>query len=274
MSFDKPTGYRGARSIKHGWDVFGADGDKVGDVSEVYGNSFLIEKGFLFKTSLYVPFSAVTNVEHDRVYLNVNKNEIESQGWDQMPRDNADYETGTGTTAYDRTRSTGMTTGTTSMDKGMRTDAGMRGSDKDVDHMEVPVVEEQLQARTRDVEKGRVRVHKDVVEEEQTLNVPVREDEVHVQRRSVNDRNVTGDVSANAFKEQDIEIPVYGEEVDVTKRAVVREEVDISKTSRERNKKVSDTVRREEVHVDGEGVDSITDPTMRRGDSDRGTTPL
>lgn len=248
MSFNTPTGSGGgAWRIEHGWDVFGADGEKVGDVAEVYGNYFLIEKGFLFKTSLYVPFSAVTGVEHDRVYLNVSKAEIENQGWDQPPMDTGYETTGTATTraaAYDRDRT----------------------MDRDKDRMEIPVVEEELQVRKRAEEQGRVHIHKDVVEEQQTVNVPVREEEVHVERRRVDDQHV-GEVPADAFREEDIEIPVYGEEVDVSKRPVVREEVEISKTATERDKRVSDTVRREEVHVEGEK----TEPLDRDRNIDRGT---
>lgn len=267
MSYNQPTGTGDdAWAIQHGWDVFGADGEKVGDVAEVYGNYFLIEKGFLFKSSLYVPFSAITDVEHDRVYLNVSKNEIENLGWDEIPQGGLDYDTTrtttttAGTAGYDRSdQFTDRTTDTT------RT---ARGTDLDEDRMEIPVVEEELQVRKRASEQGRVRVHKDVVEEEQTLNVPVREEEVHVQRRRVDARDAT-DAPDDAFREEDIEIPVYGEEVDVTKQARVREEIDISKTARERDKRVSGKVRREDVHIEGEK----TRPVEGDRDMERGTTP-
>ena len=41
--------------IDHGWDVFGADGDKVGDVADVQTNYITVSKGFLFKTDMYIP---------------------------------------------------------------------------------------------------------------------------------------------------------------------------------------------------------------------------
>src|ERR671922_12426 len=71
--------------IEHGWDVFGSDGEKVGDVSEVREEYLVVSKGFLFPHEHYVPFSAITGIKHDRVYLNVSKDQIEAQGWDDEP---------------------------------------------------------------------------------------------------------------------------------------------------------------------------------------------
>src|SRR5437763_16630489 len=49
----------------------------------------------------------------------------------------------------------------------------------------VELREEELQARKQPVEKGQVRVAKDVVEEQQTLEVPVTREEVTIERRPV-----------------------------------------------------------------------------------------
>jgi uncharacterized protein (TIGR02271 family) len=147
------------------------------------------------------------------------------------------------------------------------------------------VVEEELQAEKRLARQGRVRVHTDVVEEEQTLNVPVREEDVHVQRRPVDETYGEGDVPADAFQEETIDIPVYGEEVDVSKQAVVREVVDINKTARQRTQRVSDTVRRQDVRVEGDetihktkgrraGDEPLNDDTVDGPRDERDVAPL
>jgi hypothetical protein len=71
--------------VKRGWDVFSADGNKVGDVWEVRSHYIVVSKGFLFKSDRYVPASAISGVEHERVYLNVAKDQIEAQGWEKEP---------------------------------------------------------------------------------------------------------------------------------------------------------------------------------------------
>jgi uncharacterized protein (TIGR02271 family) len=122
-----------------------------------------------------------------------------------------------------------------------------RTHQQDNDSINVPVQEEELTATRREVDRGAVRIEKDVIEEEQTLDVPVTEERVTVQRRAV-DREATA--GETAFQGGSVDIPVTGEEVDVQKRARVTEEVEIGKEAVGRTERVSDTVRREEVRVD------------------------
>ncbi len=98
------------------------------------------------------------------------------------------------------------------------------------------------------VEAGQVRIRKDVVAEERTLEVPVTEERVRVERRVV-DRPVSA-ADADAFEETVIDVPLRSETVDVQKQARVAEEIVVSKEAVERTEQVTYTVRREEVYVD------------------------
>ena len=109
-------------------------------------------------------------------------------------------------------------------------------------------MEEELTATVRPQEAGAVRIEKDVVSEQRTLDVPVTEERVRVERRVV-DRPVTA-ADADAFEETVIEVPLRTETVDLQKQARVAEEVVISKEAEQRTEQVSGTVRREEVFVD------------------------
>jgi hypothetical protein len=75
--------------IERGWDVFAADGDKVGDVWEVRGDYIVVSKGFLFKSDHYVPMSAISGLERGRVHLNLAKDQIDAQGWEREPDERA-----------------------------------------------------------------------------------------------------------------------------------------------------------------------------------------
>jgi len=243
--------------IDEGWDVYSSDGDKLGDVQEVAPHYLTVSKGFFFPSEKYVPVSAITNVDGETVYVNASKAEIDNLGWDTVPADT--------TTAYTDT----TYTDTTSTDRGytdtMDTTRGVgvadaqgttgytRGAGVDDDDVEVTLSEEELAVNTRQVERGRVIVRKGVRSEQQTVNVPIREEEVHVNRRAV-DGDDFGNVPADAFQETQIEVPLHGEEVDVTKQARVREVVEIDKDVVERTEQVTDTVRREEVVVEGDDV--------------------
>jgi uncharacterized protein (TIGR02271 family) len=118
------------------------------------------------------------------------------------------------------------------------------------DAIVVPVTEEELAATARPVERGEVRVDKHVIEEHQTIDVPVTEKEVDVTRQVVN-REV--DPAGVAFEDETIRVPIHGEEVEVEKRIHVTEEINITKRVVTHNEQVTDTLRREEVVIDGEG---------------------
>ena len=110
--------------------------------------------------------------------------------------------------------------------------------------------EEELQARKTSVEAGQVTVGKDILEERKTLEVPVRREQAYIERRAVN-RPADRPIEAGA--NQTIEVPIREEEVDVTKQPVVYEEVGVGKRQFVENERVSDTVRRERLRVDTEG---------------------
>jgi len=255
---------------QNGMDVIGADGEKVGEVDAVERDYFIVRKGFFFPQDHYIPVTAISSFDEDgKIYLNVTKDEALEQEWGAPPAGTtgmveggaANYGQGTVddefSTAADADRPANVDTGyaatANDLDAGVETGAVVdRDVRTDAGRETIDVVDEELTATTRPVERGEVHVHKDVVEEQQTLEVPVTEEEVEVTRRRV-DRPVTD--ADHAFEEGTIEVPLRGEEVDVEKRARVVEEIDIDKSARTHTEQVSDTVRHEEVHVDGENVD-------------------
>ena len=88
--------------IEHGSNVYGADDEKGGDVSEVQDTYIVVSKGLFFPSERSIPTSAITRVEHDHVYRNLTKDEVKAHDWDRVP------ETGTlsGTAAERRERTT------------------------------------------------------------------------------------------------------------------------------------------------------------------------
>lgn len=262
---------RSTLNITGGMDVYGSDDEKVGSVADVQGDYVVVSKGFFFPTDYYVPLSAINTVSEDRVYLSVTKDNALNQGWDSIPasttetsfnRGNADD---TGTTAGAVADDTYVDTAST--DAARDTWSGTAAPDEPFDHdanpdeihrdeaetIQVPLSEEELTAEKRTVDRGAVQIDKHVVEEEQTLDVPVSEEHVNVARRVV-DRDLQP--GETAFEGGTIEIPVQGEDVDVQKRAHVREELEISKDQTTETRQVSGTVRREEAQVrDATGTD-------------------
>ena len=71
--------------IKTGTDVYGSDGEKIGSIAGVADNYFVIEKGFIFTTDIYVPMSAVARVDDDKVMLSMTKDQVENEDWTREP---------------------------------------------------------------------------------------------------------------------------------------------------------------------------------------------
>lgn len=71
--------------LKPGWDVVTNDGHRIGTIREV-GQHFLKVAGSRFGSAIFVPASAIANVEHEAVHLNVAAGEVDAMGWRQPPR--------------------------------------------------------------------------------------------------------------------------------------------------------------------------------------------
>jgi len=256
-----------ANQISVGDEVYGSDGDKVGTVAEVQAGYLVVEKGFFFPTDYYIPTSAVASAGDGQVSLNVAKDAALNSGWETVPDLTSMTATDTETVLTD----VDMVSTQRDVETGL-TDLGTSGGRAEVagyevaaeDELRIPVMEEELTATVREQEAGAVRIEKDVVTEQRTLEVPVTEERVRVERRIV-DRPVTG-ADAAAFEETVIDVPLTTETVDVQKQARVTGEVLVSKEAVQRTEQVSGTVRREEVFVDEDAtiIDDVDDGSAQR----------
>lgn len=72
--------------VHEGMEILDTDGQKIGMCGETLGNYFNVDAGFLGTTEYYVPFSAITNISDNSIFLNVRKDQIETMGWDRAPK--------------------------------------------------------------------------------------------------------------------------------------------------------------------------------------------
>ncbi len=109
--------------------------------------------------------------------------------------------------------------------------------------------EEQLRAQKQPVETGEVRLRKDVVTEQKSVDVPVSREEVYVERRPGSGQPTDQPIGEG----ETYRVPVREEQVTVEKQPFVREEMALGKRPVQETRQVSDTVRREEAHVERAG---------------------
>jgi len=172
--------------------------------------------------------------------------------------------TGAGTTGPTEagTVGAGMSMGDTESGEFREHDAGDEGVSQsqgddlaDQDELRVQRSEEELRAGTREREAGSVKVRKRVRTDRERIEVPVKHEEVSVERVPV-----SGEATEAQIGEDEVSVPVTEEEVVVDKRAVAKEEVRLRKDVVEGTEVVEEDVRREEIDVEdateqGRGLD-------------------
>ena len=105
-------------------------------------------------------------------------------------------------------------------------------------------LEEELVAGTREREAGAMRIRKRVRTERERVEVPVRREEVRVERGPVSEGAPGAEIG-----EEEVVVPVTETEVSVSKRSVVKEEIRIRKDVVEETEVIEEDVRREEIDV-------------------------
>jgi uncharacterized protein (TIGR02271 family) len=252
-----------------GQDLVDRDGDKIGTVEEIYLDTdtdqpewALVNTGLFGTKRSFVPLREASH-EGDSVRVPYEKAQVkdapsvepdgelsreeEAQLYRHYGLDYGDSQSGSGLAEGRRGDASGTVgrgedaPGTVGRDvSGPTTDDAMTRS------------EEELRVGKTERETGRARLRKYVVEDEVQQTVPVRREEVRVEREPITDANVDDALEGPAISEEEHEVVLHEEEPVVDKRAVPKERVRLDKETTMEERQVSDTVRREEIDVDGD----------------------
>jgi len=233
--------------------VMDATGETIGVVThyDMQGGYMDVGGGMLFAEETRIPLDAIGDTGASGLYLTGSKDELARQyGGGAGAMDEA------AGAPMETTRPAQPIAGATvaggapdqATDQVTTTDRTMRHAD--TGDIRVPVYEEELVVGKRQEQVGDVHVHKDVVQEQESVPVTLSHEEVTVERVAITGQASQADLP-NAFQDQDIEVPVMGEEAVVGKQVREVEEVRLHKQASEKQQQVSDTVRRERVVVDG-----------------------
>jgi uncharacterized protein (TIGR02271 family) len=119
--------------------------------------------------------------------------------------------------------------------------------------------EEELRAGVREREAGQVNVKKSVRTEREIVRVPKRREEVEIERVPVEgDPREASGATESDIGEQEVVVQVFEEEVVVTKRVVLKEEIRLRKKVVEDEETVEVDLRKEEVEVDDQTKHGVT----------------
>ena len=241
---------------KRGEDLYDADGDKLGTVEEIYLDAesgepewALVNMGLFGTKSTFVPLEGASEdggtlrVRFDKAQVK-DAPKVDPDGELSQQQESELY------AHY------GLDYGESRSDSGLP-----EGGDATVGHdTSSPTTddamtrsEEELHVGTTQQEAGRTRLRKYVVEDEVTQTVPVKREEVRVEREPITDANVDAATEGPAISGEEHEVVLHEEEVVTEKRAVPKERIRMDKETVTDEQHVSETVRKEEVEVEGEG---------------------
>jgi uncharacterized protein (TIGR02271 family) len=112
--------------------------------------------------------------------------------------------------------------------------------------------EEELRVATERREAGRARLRKYVVTETEERTVPVRREEVRVEREPITDGNVDQALDGPEISEEEHEVVLHEERPVVDKKTVPKERVRLTAEEHTDEQTVSEDVRKERIETDGD----------------------
>ena len=263
-------------------DVYGSDGERIGDVKQVYTNDqtrqpewLTVSTGLFGTKETFIPLSDA-DLSGDRVTVPFSKAQVKDApnvdaDGHLSPEEEQQLYTYYGRTDYnstdydrddyDRTRddvAVGMARGDVGDRKVGHDTSGPTTDDA------MTVSEEQLHVGTERREAGRARLRKYVVTENVTQTVPVQREEVRLEREPITDGNVREATAGPAISEEEHEVVLHEERPVVEKETVPVERVRLDTDTVTEQETVSDEVRKERVEVDGDDVDGVDNSSSTR----------
>jgi uncharacterized protein (TIGR02271 family) len=246
-----------------GRSVHGADGQKIGDVGQIYLDDetgtpewATVKTGLFGTKESFVPLAQAEltddgvrvpydkdavkdapNVDADEGHISQDQ---EAELYRHYRLDYSEARSDSGLPAGDNGGRSGDRRETVGHDtSGPTTDDAMTRS------------EEHLEVGTQERETGRARLRKHVVTEQETVTVPVTREEVTLEREPVTEGNAGAATDGPAISEEEHEVVLHEERPVVQKEAVPVERVRLGKDTVTDEEQVTDEVRKEQIDVDG-----------------------
>lgn len=237
----------------HNRTVVDAAGEKLGKVDELYYDDeggqpewALVNTGLFGTKKTFVPLAGARPMRED-VQVPVTKEQVKGAPQVDADRELSEAEERQLFEHYGVPYTTeGSTTAQGAPGTGQQhTPAHGAGADEAMTRSE-----EELRVGTRSRERGRVRLRKYVVTEQVTQTVPVRREEVRVEREPVTDANRDQALSGAEISEGEHEVVLHEEEPVVEKRTVPKERVRLDTETHEEQREISEEVRKEQIDLD------------------------
>lgn len=229
-----------------GKTAYGINGDKVGNIQGALVDDttgriryFIVDVGGWFSSKEVLVPAGLARIEGDEVYFDsLNRDTVQSMD-NYDPNYNYSIEE---QTVRDRQAFDSGATPVTLTDNEYNSPNTLQ------------LLEERLSVNKDKIVAGLLKVGKHVVSEPRTVNVELTEEQAHIQRTPVNKPT---DLSIGDNTNSTIEVQLEAERANINKQTYVTEEVNVDKVAQTRTETFNETVRREELDVQKDGVERV-----------------
>jgi uncharacterized protein (TIGR02271 family) len=261
--------------VRAGMFVAGTKGERIGKVIRCDKETFIVEKGVFFPKDYELRYDHITDVKDGTVTYSLSDflaRESQLKATSEAPRA-APVASSLGGLAAGATveRERLASTATAERERLASTATVERAKERTAapgEEVRIPLMKEEVDVEKFSRETGHVRVHKAVRTEEKHFTVPVTREDIVIEHVAVDKDTPLTPLDA-AFQEQTVDVALHEEEIRVTKRPVLSEEVVVRTTSRSVEKEGTTTLRHEEAEIEdtrktpGARIESYSTPGKR-----------
>ncbi len=255
-------------SVREGMFVTSTKGERIGKVIRRDDETFVVEKGTLFPKDYELRYDHITGLSGGEISYSLEEvGQREERSPRREAREAADTRAATASLASDAplakaSPATAAPNGPRPMTSapapvpavattGQRQAAAKSSLSAEIadQEMRIPLMQEELEIEKVPQESGHVRIHKGVKTEERHFTVPVRREEIVIEHVTAF-AGGAGTGEPGTFEEQVVDIALHEEEIRVTKRPVLREEIVVRTIAHSVEKEATATLRHEEADVE------------------------
>jgi uncharacterized protein (TIGR02271 family) len=217
--------------------VMGTQGERIGKVIRCDSETFVVEKGVFFPKDYELRYDHITDVAGGTIRYALS-DFLRGRSLEEAAR----------TTAAAPEASATATATATATAAAAAAAAARAPSATQRDEIRIPLMREEIGIEKVARESGHVRIHKTVHTEEKRFTVPVTREDVVIEHVAVGrDAGLAREAS---FQEDTVDVPLYEEDVRVSKRPFLEEEVVVRTVARSVEREGSATLRHEEAEVE------------------------
>ena len=129
------------------------------------------------------------------------------------------------------------------------------------DHeVKIPLREEQLDISKKQIQTGKVSIHKELVQEEKNITVPITHEELVIEKEII-DAKAPNEIDAHI---ETIRIPINEERIEVIKHPAALNDVLVYEHQFQETKSVEETIKKEKINLETTGDLEIVEKTEKR----------